>query len=769
VIRSLLEFVLSPHFALVLLLVKISIVFGMGFLLAHFLRHRSAAVRHFVWVTTLLGALAVPLATRVAPQLEWPILSPLSAPPINSSVTLVTPTSVPSDKTLNDPLPTPSESQSSVTPILSVTRIWLAGALLVAIWCAIGHLALWRLSRRARPVTDAAWLAVLEDASRAAKLGRPVRLLASPAIDSPMTWGFQRPIVLLPESASEWTLERRRVVLLHELAHIARKDFMVQLVASFTCALYWFHPGAWGAARRLRHESERACDDRAIASGTPAADYASHLLSLALQSKARHWHEAMAIGLTRSSTLEARVRAALDENLTRRALSPRVRVAGSIVLGAFVLLLSALTPVRAALYSAVVEGPPAYREPSEPTPSVEIVPPVPDVAPVAALENTIPVPASEDMQVVSRSVLVEPGERLDLRLLAGGNVDIEGWDEPLVRVRSHIKGPDADKIKVDVDRTPNGVQVNAYFAEHSLVETASNDFEIHVPRKFDLRLHSSGGGLRVSNVEGTFEGDTGGGEIVLDHVKGHASLSTGGSDIRVTDSHLDGEVSTGGGTVDLIRVKGGLVGSSGSGPVMSHDSNVGAEFDKLSEKLDDLGEHLANSAAALADRPAEISKSGGGVTLDEIPRGATISTGGGDVEIGRTAGPVVVSTGGGDMEIGPVNGSLDASTGAGDIQVRVAARDETIDLTSGSGKITLELPASFDGRIDLESGYTKSFGRAAKIDSEWKLTRESTTDWDDRQGTPRRYVRGHAILGEGRGRVRVTTVNGDIVLRRAKQ
>src|SRR6185295_12746805 len=112
------------------------------------------------------------------------------------------------------------------------------------------------------------------------------------------------------------------------------------------------------------------------------------------------------------------------------------------------------------------------------------------------------------------------------------------------------------------------------------------------------------------------------------------------------------------------------------------------------------------------------------------------STGGGDVEIGRTAGPVVVSTGGGDMEIGPVNGSLDASTGAGDIQVRVAARDETIDLTSGSGKITLELPASFDGRIDLESGYTKSFGRAAKIDSEWKLTRESTTDWDDRQGTP---------------------------------
>jgi len=217
----------------------------------------------------------------------------------------------------------------------------------------------------------------------------------------------------------------------------------------------------------------------------------------------------------------------------------------------------------------------------------------------------------------------------------------------------------------------------------------------------------------------------------------------------------------------------------------------------LSQKLEDMGAHLehltdsevqdaeemtarADEMAAHADeisahademsaRAAEISKSGGSVVLDEIRNGATISTGGGDVEIGKTAGPVVVSTGGGDMDIGPVHGSLDASTGAGDIQVRVAATDQNIELSSGSGKITVELPASFDGRIDLETGYTKSLGRATKIDSEWRLERESTTAWDSENGTPRRYVRAHATLGEGRGRVRVTTVNGDIVLRRAKQ
>ena len=784
---SLLGFIDSPHFGLALILIKVSIVFGAGFLLAHLLRRHSAEVRHFIWVATLLGALAVPVVTFVLPHAEWRIFSSVVAPPVTTNVQPDFPSSALSREPVTDVLPSTVEPVPAAGPILTLTRIWLLGALFVLVWCAIGHLALARMTRRAGPVMDDAWLALLEDTARAAKLTRPVRLLMSPSIDSPMTWGLRRPIVLLPETASTWTVERRRVVLLHELAHITRMDFLFQLVASMTCALYWFHPGAWSAARRLRHESEHACDDRAIRSGTPAADYASHLLCLALQSNARHWHEAMAIGLTRPSTLEARVRAVLNDDLTRRTLSPRLRLGGSVVLGAFVLMLSALTPVRAALNTAVMEGPPVYKPAEVTSSSSAVLEPVPALdaeAPVlsqeaAALEDAAN--AMEDAaaqasgKTVSRTVEANPGERLDLRLMAGGNVDIQGWDESEVRVVLHIEGPDADKIEIEVERTPNGVQVNAFFSQHSRVETSSNEFEIQVPRKFDLKLHSSGGGLHISDVEGTFEGETGGGEIVLEHVKGRANLSTGGSDIRVIDSHLDGDVSTGGGDVDLIRVKGGLIGSSGGGKVMSHESIRAAELAKLGEKLADMGEHLSHltdtvvlPSAELA-RAAEISKSGGSVVLDEIRNGATIQTGGGDVEIGKTAGPVVVSTGGGDMEIGPVNGSLDASTGAGDIQVRVAATDQTIDLSSGSGKITLELPASFDGRIDLETAYTKSFGHATKIDCEWKLTRESTSDWDGQRGTPRRYVRAYGTLGDGHGRIRIATVNGDIVLRRARQ
>jgi beta-lactamase regulating signal transducer with metallopeptidase domain len=815
VIRSSLLGLFESHFGLALILIKVSIVFGAGFLLAHLARRRSAEVRHFVWMSTLLGALAMPLVPFVLPRFEWPILSPVQASETVTRPQLGRPSPVLESQGSKGPVSTPIEPDPSAAPILSVTRIWLAGALIVLVWCAIGHLALARIARRARAVMDDAWLALLEDTSRATKLNRPVRLLTSPSIDSPMTWGLRRPIVLLPETASTWTVERRRVVLLHELAHITRMDFLFQLIASMTCALYWFHPGAWSAARRLRYESEHACDDRAIRSGTPAADYASHLLCLALQSNARHWHEALAIGLARPSTLEARVRAVLNDDLTRRALSPRVRIGGSIVLGAFVLILSALTPVRAAVNSAVLEGPGPYPQPPEPE---EVMSPEESEAPIEPErvimgEDATPVVAANGSRwMVSRTLEAKPGEELELRLQAGGNVDIQGWDKQEVSVRAHVRGSDPGNIKVDIDKTESGVRVHAYIEPHSAIESSSNEFQIRVPRKFDLRLDSSGGGLHMSNVEGRFEGDTGGGEIVLEHVKGHASLSTGGSDIRVTDSHLSGDVNTGGGTVDLIRVNGGLVGSSGSGPVRHFDSKEAAEFDKLSRELKNLGENLeeltgsevtvnakelmdrsealalhskelaenskelterseelTERSAELALRAVELSKSGGGITLTDIPRGATMSTGGGDVRIGRTAGPVVVSTGGGDMEIGPVYGSLHASTGAGDIQVRVAATDQTIDLSSGSGKITLEVPASFDGRIDLETAYTKGFGRATKIDCEWKLTRESNSDWDDQRGTPRRYVRAYGTLGDGHGRIRVSTVNGDIVLRRARQ
>ena len=96
-----------------------------------------------------------------------------------------------------------------------------------------------------------------------------------------MTWGTLAPKVLLPAEASQWPPERRRLVLLHELAHVARRDSFSRSMASLACALYWFHPGAWLAARQMRIEQEHAADDRVLMAGGSAQAYALSLLHLA--------------------------------------------------------------------------------------------------------------------------------------------------------------------------------------------------------------------------------------------------------------------------------------------------------------------------------------------------------------------------------------------------------------------------------------------------------------------------------------------------------
>jgi hypothetical protein len=131
---------------------------------------------------------------------------------------------------------------------------------------------------------------------------------------------------------------------------------------------------------------------------------------------------------------------------------------------------------------------------------------------------------------------------------------------------------------------------------------------------------------------------------------------------------------------------------------------------------------------------------------------------------------VEATTGGGDIDIGPVAGSVLAGTGAGEVQMTLVdahGQEQRVEIASGSGRVVIELPASFDGEFDLETAYTENHRRATRIESSWDLEQLPATDWDDRHGTPRRYVRARGAAGNGRGFVQVRTVNGDIVVRKS--
>jgi TonB family protein len=114
-------------------------------------------------------------------------------------------------------------------------------------------------------------------------------------------------------------------VLCHELAHVTRRDWTVQVVAEFLRAAYWFNPLAWLACNRLRHESERAADDTVLLRGIEPQEYAAHLLDLARTMTAHRRAWAAAPAIARPSSLERRISAMLNRHLDRTPLSRTTR------------------------------------------------------------------------------------------------------------------------------------------------------------------------------------------------------------------------------------------------------------------------------------------------------------------------------------------------------------------------------------------------------------------------------------------------------------
>lgn len=158
----------------------------------------------------------------------------------------------------------------------------------------------------------------------------------------PLTWGIFRPLVLLPASAAQWPEERRRMVLRHEFAHIARHDWLLQLCAELARCFYWFHPLAWIAARNLRLESERACDDAVLNSGVEPSDCASQLFDLARTLKDSDRTCSAALAVARPSTLERRFIAMLNPSTNRSQTSPKAGLFITVSALCFLLPLAAL-------------------------------------------------------------------------------------------------------------------------------------------------------------------------------------------------------------------------------------------------------------------------------------------------------------------------------------------------------------------------------------------------------------------------------------------
>ena len=235
----------------------------------------------------------------------------------------------------------PMAAWFSATRLVVALMIWFVGAALGLISVLLGHLRLMRLGRQGYHVRTPEWELLLQQACDTLRLRRQVSLWQSADNLMPLTWGWWRPVVLLPAEAADWPVQRRRVVLLHELAHVKRWDCLTQTVARMVRAFYWVNPLVWLATRRMCVEREQACDDLVLDGGCKASDYATQLVEIA--QTYRHIPQVAAIAMARSSQIKGRIAAIVDASRARRA-RPLTAMAVLAFMGAFILSVGGRSP-----------------------------------------------------------------------------------------------------------------------------------------------------------------------------------------------------------------------------------------------------------------------------------------------------------------------------------------------------------------------------------------------------------------------------------------
>jgi TonB family protein len=284
---------------------------------------RSAAVRHWVLAMGMLFAGLTPSLSMVLPEWHQPFggqpaveaVQDAASPTVTTGVEFF----IPSDPSGNRP------ARASVSLEQALRAAWAAGTTMSLLVLFVGLCRLAWLASRARRVTDPRWKELLG----------PVALLQSGHPALLVTWGFFRPKIVLPALAEEWSDDRMRIVLWHELSHIRRGDWFVQLLAEFLRAAYWFNPLVWIACRRLRQESEQACDDEVLGLGVVGVDYATELLGLARdlrQPRRTLFSGFPAPAMARPSSLGRRVSAMLNAQIDRRPITATARVATVVAL-----------------------------------------------------------------------------------------------------------------------------------------------------------------------------------------------------------------------------------------------------------------------------------------------------------------------------------------------------------------------------------------------------------------------------------------------------
>ncbi len=340
----------------VLFSIKVTLLLGIGFLASISFRKASASLRHLLWSATFVALLVLPIPAGLAllaNGLRIPI--PLAPASVESSPSAIPDADTPAAPVVGMSAPSDATSASSGEPrrrrALSwstvAVLVWLGGFAVLVGRLVAGIVASIREVLRAKEANHGEWSELLEAACDRLEVSEEVSLRTSHRNRLPMTIGLFYPTILLPVSAQTYAAPRRWAVLLHELAHVRRRDCLTLFLAQIVSALYWWNPLVWLAARDMRLLSERASDDLVLGTGASPADYAHDLLEMARGLHEERFTPLASVAMAHRSRFEERLLAILDPAVARRAVSTRWAFGASTFALPVLIFVALAVPTRA--------------------------------------------------------------------------------------------------------------------------------------------------------------------------------------------------------------------------------------------------------------------------------------------------------------------------------------------------------------------------------------------------------------------------------------
>jgi len=346
--------------------------------------------------------------------------------------------------------------------VLWVAPLWMLGVALFSLRSLAAWFAAMRLKRRGVAAAAQIWKAKLEELAERVRVLRPVMLLESCLTDVPVVIGFLKPVILVPaQLLTGFPPEQLELILIHELAHIRRHDYLVNLVQSLVEDLLFYHPGVWWVSRVIRAEREKCCDDVVVASTGNAHQFAEALAALE-QNRWAMYETALAAN---GGSLMNRIHRLLSGRDRSRVVATPV-------------LFASLLPVALAVAATVVKAQSPASVPPIP------LPPAPH-APVLLAQAVPPTPAT-----VQQTARAE-----DSRLTAELETPYKKWlNQDVVYIISDEERKAFGRLTTDAERdqfieqfwlrrdpTPNTPE-NEYREEHyRRIAYATESFSSGVP------------------------------------------------------------------------------------------------------------------------------------------------------------------------------------------------------------------------------------------------------------------------------------------------